>query len=218
MAENKEIIENFLRDKGLNDKAIAGVMGNIQQESNFSTTATNRSSGAYGLFQWTGSRKTGLENYAKSTGTSKDDIQTQLNYFWNELETTESKTKTMLFGANYSNASDYAQAFEQSFERSGGSALAKRKSYAETIYSTLSGGSNVSYDSSDIIGSTSASTVVTSPSISSSIGLEWWGDVVVVVFAILLIVMGVVFVGLSVTSNNTGMKLVSKIKGGGKSE
>ena len=112
MASNKEIIENFLRSKGLNDKAIAGVMGNIQQESNFSTTATNSGSGAYGLFQWLGSRKTGLENYARSTGGSKDDITTQLNYFWHELETTESKTKSILLNSNFDSASEYAEAFE----------------------------------------------------------------------------------------------------------
>lgn len=203
MAENKEIIENFLRDKGLNDKAIAGVMGNIQQESNFSTTAKNSSSGAYGLFQWTGSRKKGLENYAKSNGGSADDINTQLNYFWNELETTESKTKDILINSNYDSASDYAEAFEKSFERSGGSALDKRKTYAENILGSLSGGSGSS-------GST--------PTINSNIGLQWWGDIVMVVFAILLLVMGVVFIGLAITSNNTGSKVVEKIKGVSKNE
>lgn len=214
MADNKEIIENFLRDKGLNDKAIAGVMGNIQQESNFSTSAKNGASGAYGLFQWTGSRKTGLENYAKVTGSSKEDINTQLNYFWNELETTEKKTKEMLFNSNYNSASEYAKAFEKTFERSGGSAITKRQNYAENILKTFSG---VSYDSNDIIGSTNATVGVSQP-VKSSIGLDWWGDIVMVVFAILLLIMGVVFVGLAITSNNTGSQLIKKMGGGKKSD
>lgn len=217
---NKEIIENFLRSKGLNDKAIAGVMGNIQQESNFSTTAKNGSSGAYGLFQWLGSRKTGLEKYAKSTGGSVDNIHTQLKYFWNELETTEGKTKNILLNGNYTSASEYAEAFEKSFERSGGSALSKRKSYAENIYKSFSSGSSVSYDSSDLIGTTIPTTgksFITN-SIASSIGLDWWGDIVVVLFAIILLVMGVTFIGLAVTNSDTGSSIIKKFKGGGKSE
>jgi hypothetical protein len=213
MAENKEIIENYLRDKGLNDKAIAGVMGNIQQESNFSTTATNSRSGAYGLFQWLGSRKRGLENYAKVTGRSKDDINTQLDYFWNELETTESKTKSILFDSNYNSAGEYAKAFEKTFERSGGSALAKRQTYAENIYNNMNNKTTgTGFDST-----TSSGFSGTSGKISESIGLEWWGDIVVVLLAIILLIMGVTFIGLSITSNNVGVNVLNKIKGGGKS-
>lgn len=50
---NPEKVWNYLTGTmGLNDIQAAGVMGNIQQESNFSTTALNPSSGAYGLIQW----------------------------------------------------------------------------------------------------------------------------------------------------------------------
>lgn len=215
MAEsNKQIVENFLREKGLNDKAIAGVMGNIQQESNFSTTATNSSSGAYGLFQWLGSRKTGLQNYAKSTGGSVEDINTQLNYFWHELETSESKTKNMLFNSNYSTPSEYAVSFESTFERSGGSALGKRKAYSESIFSSFSGGSS----NSGFSGSSNSGFSGTSGKIPSKIGLNWWGDIVVVVFAILLLVMGVAFIGLAITTNSPTMKVLETVKGGLKNE
>lgn len=214
--ENKTIIENFLRGKGLNDMAIAGVMGNIQQESNFSTTATNKSSGAYGLFQWTGSRKTGLKNFAFSKGTSESDINTQLEYFWHELNTTESKTKNVLFNSNYSSASDYAVAFENSYERSGGSALDKRKSFAEIIFNAITGKANTSTNTST---NTNSGFSGTSGKFTSNIGLQWWGDIVVVVFAILLLVMGVAFVGLAVTSNKVGSDIIGKItKGGGKND
>lgn len=218
MASNKEIVENFLRSKGLNDKAIAGVMGNIQQESNFSTTATNSGSGAYGLFQWLGSRKTGLQNYANSTGGSVSDITTQLNYFWHELETTESKTKNVLLNSNYATAGEYAEAFESSFERSGGSALSKRKSYAESIYSGFS------TTTSGVTTSTSSNKTTSnfiSDTITSAIGLDWWGDIVVVLFAIILLVMGATFVGLAITSSSSGSQIintVSKLKGGKNNE
>ena len=200
MATNQEIIEKYLRGKGLNDKAIAGVMGNIQQESNFSTTAINSSSGAYGLFQWLGTRKTALQKYAAQKGTSTSDIYTQLDFFWEELNTTESKTKTVLLESNYNTPSQYAIAFEESFERSGGSANAKRQQYAESIYSNLVGG---------VIDS---DTTITNTTKKSSIGLTWWGDIVKVVFAILLLVAGVVFIGMGVTSSSTGNKIIKEIK------
>ena len=190
---NKNIVQSFLQSKGLNNKAIAGVMGNIQQESNFETTATNSGSGAYGLFQWLGSRKTNLLNYAESTGRGASDIQTQLDFFWNELETTESKTKKVLLNSNYSSASEYAEAFEKSFERSGGSALEKRKNYAESYYNQIGNGTGTGTE-------TVINSGVKSVRKSSSIGLEWWGDVVKVVLILLLIVVGVLLGVLSVNS------------------
>ena len=185
---NKSIVQSFLQSKGLNNKAIAGVMGNIQQESNFNATATNSSSGAYGLFQWLGSRKTALMNYAESTGSNVSDVNTQLDFFWNELQTTQKKTMTVLT-SDYDTASEYAEAFEKSFERSGGSALEKRKTYAETYYSQMSSGSEI------VTGSG-----VSSVSKSNKIGLQWWGDVVKVVLILLLIVIGVLMGVLSVNT------------------
>jgi len=206
---NKEIIEKYLRGKGLNDKAIAGVMGNIQQESNFSPTATNRSSGAYGIFQWLGSRKTGLQEYAKSVGKSAGNIYVQLDYFWKEINGSEKKTLNVLTSDEYKSPSDYAVAFERTFERSGGSALTKRKSYAESIYKSLVGGTI----------DTDSDTGISAETPRTDNGVKWWGDIVITIFAIMLVVMGVVFIGLAVTSNNTGSKVIKKVaKGVGNNE
>lgn len=200
MASNKEIIEKYLRGKGLNDKAIAGVMGNIQLESNFSPTAKNSSSGAYGLFQWLGSRKKGLENYAKSVGKSAGNIYVQLDYFWKEINSSEKKSLEVLTSSEYNTPSEYALAFEKSFERSGGAGNKKRQQYAEDIYGSLVGGT-ISTDSSTGI---SAET-------PNSVGLKWWGDIVTVLFAIILIIMAVTFIGLSITSSSTGSKVLKKV-------
>lgn len=200
MASNKEIIEKYLRGKGLNDKAIAGVMGNIQLESNFSTTVTNKSSGAYGLFQWLGGRKTGLQNYAKSVGKSAGNIYVQLDYFWKELNSSEKKSLEVLKSDKYNTPSEYAIAFEKSFERSGGAGNSKRKSYAENIYKNLVGGTI----------DTDSTTGISAETPDNGIGLNWWGDIVTVLFSILLVVMGVVFIGLAITSSSTGSKIVKK--------
>ena len=54
MSTNKAKIITFLRGKKLPDAAIAGLAGNMQIESNFSTTALNKAEGAIGLCQWEG--------------------------------------------------------------------------------------------------------------------------------------------------------------------
>lgn len=64
----------------------AGIMGNIQQESNFSPTIVNKSSGAYGLIQWLGGREKGLEAFAREQGKEKSDLGMQLDYMKKELE------------------------------------------------------------------------------------------------------------------------------------
>lgn len=46
----------------------------------------------------------------------------------------------------------------------------------------------------------------------TSTGLNWWGDIVKVVFCILLILGGVIFTGLAVTSNSTGLSIFNMAK------
>lgn len=136
--DTKNTVWNFLKGKGLSDEQAAGIMGNIQQESNFNSSSLNSSSGAFGLFQWLGGRKTNLENYARSKGKDPSDVTTQLEYFWSEIENGgQYNTLDKLKATN--SAGDAATSFEKSFERSGGSAMDKRINYANTIYSQYKG-------------------------------------------------------------------------------
>lgn len=110
---NETKIWNFLKGKGLNDFAIAGVMGNLYAESGLipnnlqnsysaslgytdeeytkavddgSYTNFVRDAAGYGLAQWTyWSRKENLLNFAKAAGKSIGDLDMQLDFFWKEL-------------------------------------------------------------------------------------------------------------------------------------
>ena len=101
-------------DKGMNDFAIAGIMGNIYAESGFKPTNlqntyekkmgytdasytaavddgsyTNfvKDSAGYGLVQWTyWSRKQALLEYARSVGKSIGDLSMQLDFMWKEMQ------------------------------------------------------------------------------------------------------------------------------------
>ncbi|MFP3156545.1 phage tail tip lysozyme [Lachnospiraceae bacterium ZAX-1] len=109
-----ETIWNFLKSQGLNDFAIAGVLGNLFAESELKPTNlqnlyekklglsddaytkavdsgvyTNfvKDSAGYGLAQWTyWSRKQALLDFAKTAGASIGDLSMQLNFLWKELQ------------------------------------------------------------------------------------------------------------------------------------
>lgn len=91
---NKEKIWNFLRGldgnlkpaQALGEEQAAGLMGNIRQEAgeDFSPSATESGGGGYGIVQWTGTRRTALENAAKSKGVAVSDLSFQLNFLYQE--------------------------------------------------------------------------------------------------------------------------------------
>lgn len=129
-------IYNFLKSKGLSDNQVGAVMGNLYQESKLDPNAKNPSSGAFGIAQWLGSRKTGLDNFAKSQGKKSSDLDVQLDYLWKEMES--GYDADMLKNAGWSkNASleKNATAFANGFERMGaneammGTRISKAKEY-----------------------------------------------------------------------------------------
>lgn len=205
LTKNEQTVYNFLAGKGLSADAIYGVMANIKAESNFSTTAKNYQSGAYGLFQWKGSRKTALQEYTKERGTNESDIQTQLDFFWHELETSESKTKAVLT-SRYDTAEEYAELFESTFERSGGSNLTARKMYASKYATELRDSGSREFST----GEGRATKELESKE------LTWWGDIVKVVIILFLIIGGVIFIALSIGGkmHTPTEMLLNSVKGG----
>jgi len=61
-------------------------------------------------------------------------FQTQLDFLWSELQGPEKKTLEAFQSGGYITPQDYAAAFEKLFERSGGSALDRRKQYALEVF------------------------------------------------------------------------------------
>ncbi len=71
--------------RSLTPEQSAAIVGNLIQESGVNPTAVNSSSGAYGIAQWLGGRRTALDSYAASHGGRADDMVIQLNYLWYEV-------------------------------------------------------------------------------------------------------------------------------------
>ena len=125
-ASAAEKVFNFFTGHGLSEAIAAGFAGTFQKESNFVTTVTNaRGSGATGLAQWLGDRLTKLKQ--KKNWTS---LQTQLDYVWEELHSTESAAFSAIKGAK--SAGEAARIIDGRYERS--DAILSAPAYAEAWY------------------------------------------------------------------------------------
>ena len=103
----------FFKNKGLSDSQAKGIVGNLMQESRGNHTATNKSSGAFGLAQWVGPRK---ERLIQRYGPNPT-VQQQLEFIWEELNTTENKAFQKLLNTN--TVADATRVFANHFERAG---------------------------------------------------------------------------------------------------
>lgn len=169
-------IWSFLSNKGLSDNAVAGIMGNMQAESGYNPKAVNPI-GASGLVQWLGGRKTNLMNFAKDKGTSWQDVQTQLEFLWKELNSSESRTLASLKQGDKLSAQQHAKNFENLFERSGGALMQRRQNAAVDALNKFKGVSGTGFVSSGLVDKDTASNLQDVNSAYSEL-LKLQGDIV----------------------------------------
>ncbi|MBQ8619063.1 MAG: hypothetical protein IJ418_16325 [Clostridia bacterium] len=160
--DNAEVIWKYLRSKGLNDFAVAGIMGNLRAESslnpknlqssyerklgysddsytaavdNGSYTNFVRDKAGYGLVQWAyWSRKQKLLDYARATNKSIGDLDMQLDFMWNELQGYKSVMKKLSTAKSVSEASNAVlKGYEKPADQ-GTSAQEKRTSYGQAYF------------------------------------------------------------------------------------
>lgn len=134
-AKTGQIIWDFLKENGWTDTAIAGVLGNFQQESGLTADMHQKGGGTgYGLGQWTGDRRYALEAYAESTGQDVTQIMTQLNYLL--IEPGEQSFINKYAKTEHDSPSEAALAWARGWERynEDGSIYRVRIPYAEAYY------------------------------------------------------------------------------------
>lgn len=145
---------NNLKARGLSDAQVAGIMGNIERESGFKTNAKEVGGTGIGLVQWSFARANNLKAYAKSRGKAWTDLQTQLDFLWHELNTSEISALNALKKAT--SASSASNIFQQKFERAGVVAQGQRNAAAKKYYNQFKGMSG----SGGIVQGTAGSSVV----------------------------------------------------------
>lgn len=166
-------IWSFFKGKGLNDFAIAGIMGNLNAESalkpnNLQNSYQNKlgytdeaytaavDSGAYtnfvkdcagyGLAQWTyWSRKQALLDYARSVGKSIGDLTMQLDFMWKEMQGYKSMMTTLKAATSILEASNAVLTQYERPANMGESVQKTRAGYGQTYYNEFAGTSGNQY-------------------------------------------------------------------------
>lgn len=165
--DNPSTIWNYFEEKGLNDFAVAGIMGNIYAESGFKPTNLQnayekklgytddsytaavdngsygnfvKDSAGYGLAQWTyWSRKQALLEYARSVGKSIGDLSMQLDFMWEEMQGYKSMMTTLNSATSVLEASNAVLLqYERPADQSE-SAQNRRAGYGQTYYDKYAG-------------------------------------------------------------------------------
>lgn len=127
---NKKKAMDFFMSKGLPAHQAAGIVGNLMGESNLNHTAVNKSSGAYGIAQWLGPRKTALFNkYGKNPT-----FEQQLDFLWDELQSTEKRAFNSLKSAKTLEAAtdSFMRTFERPSETEMANSISKRIKHAQS--------------------------------------------------------------------------------------
>ena len=139
--QNVAVAWNFYINKGFSEEAVAGILGNYMRESNMNPAIEEKGNKiGYGLAQWSFTRRTNLENYAKRNGLAVSNIYTQLNFSILEMSTVTNFGGLGLQGFKNLKDVNYAtEIFENHFEKPGVKASAERKAYAKAIYNQYAG-------------------------------------------------------------------------------
>lgn len=137
---NAKIICDFLLDRGLTAAQAIGVLACVQGESSFQTNAVNPESGASGICQWLGSRKTAMIAACGSNWASN--LSGQLEFLWTELNSTEKsafQALTSIKGDSVAIAQQCAVTFSDLFERPGDDEGIReiRRKYARDLWSQI---------------------------------------------------------------------------------
>lgn len=113
---NEARVYFWMRTLGYSHKGTCAIMGNIAQESNFSTSVTSKDGyGSKGLCQWTGGRLTNLKNFAKSQNLEWTSVECQCKFLHKELGSYKKLQASLISGSDSLYNLTYNFCFE--FER-----------------------------------------------------------------------------------------------------
>ncbi|WP_040837855.1 phage tail tip lysozyme [Nocardia brevicatena] len=129
----KAMMEYLIKEHHFTPAQAAGIVANAKFESGFKVGATGDGETARGLFQWRFDRQDNLLAYAKKPGESLGDWRTHVDYMVDELN--HSKDPKIMQGRQlvYATKDDpraVAEYFDRYYEKSSGSTIEKRRSYA----------------------------------------------------------------------------------------
>lgn len=111
-----QVISFFIK-KGLTVEQSAAIAGNLYQESNLNPSAINKKSGAFGIAQWYRTRFDELKNFMNNKGLDLSNPIGQLEFIWEELQTSERRAFDKFLNAK--NLNQMVRIFAKKYERMG---------------------------------------------------------------------------------------------------
>lgn len=144
MENNATIVSSYLFTRGWSVNAIAGALGNIQQESTINPAiweGLQENSGGFGLVGWTPYTK--YTDWADSKGYEWDDGDGQLEWLNTEIVDGNHWDSTVYdmtfeeFKTSTKDSSYLCKVFCYSFEKPSAPAIAKRLAFTETWYNFI---------------------------------------------------------------------------------
>ena len=107
---NENIVWDYLIEQGYSAIQVAGIIGNMYQESGVNPAREETNGIGYGLVQWSFGRRQQLEAFAESKGKSASDIYVQLEFLVKELK--EGKQLYGTYAEQFANPYSVDQATE----------------------------------------------------------------------------------------------------------
>lgn len=126
---------NFNKNQGrpLNDVQASAVLGNLKQESGIQPVDSNKNQGSHkGIAQWDNGRWSKIDD-------PKDNLDNQIKLLIKEMDSDNSPTDDFWEASSSDDIEKATKAFDDGFERSGGSMLNKRIEYAKDFYTKYRG-------------------------------------------------------------------------------
>ncbi len=167
----EQIIWNYLKSKGLNDYAVAGIMDNLYAESGLRpnnlqntyekklgmtdasyTAAVDdgsydnfvKDNAGYGLAQWTYyTRKQDLLDFAKGKAVSIGDLQMQLDFLWDEIQKYNTVMEVLNNATSVREASDIVLIKYEAPADQSEAVQIKRASYGQAYYDKYASAASV---------------------------------------------------------------------------
>ena len=113
----EEVVWDYLKAAGYSDIQVAGIIGNLYQESGLNPARVESNGEGIGLVQWSFGRKQNLINYASSKGVDWSDLETQLEFLVSELDSKQFYNPYKDTFMNPYSVSEATEAFCFGFER-----------------------------------------------------------------------------------------------------
>lgn len=188
-SNNEAKIWNYFAGKDLSPVQIAGIMGNIQQESTFdpqkveggTRSKTPPSSGGWGIIQWTpGTKAKEAADSANIEGPIYE-LSTQLDLVWGHMQNKPPITAGNFSVSDYkkiTNIEDAVNYFHDKIEGSADATMANRNGFAKAIHTKYKDSTSTSTNPADSQSSmtcscqdpTATSSQASTPPTSSSTG------------------------------------------------